>query len=147
MLASYARLYYQLLRDPGTLPLGEMRLENDEKMRKEKNKQKSHWMHQWKNAPKADAEKATQSDVDVERASPVIPSDSPKQSNFGLEDFCTKDVFVCREADGWPFWCDTCTQFKADRAHHCRELGRCVRKMDHFCPWYEQTVPSYQNIR
>ena len=25
--------------------------------------------------------------------------------------------------------------FKPDRSHHCREVNRCVQKMDHFCPW------------
>lgn len=53
----------------------------------------------------------------------------------GLESFYTKDVFVCQE-DGRPPYCSKCCQFKIDRAHHCREVDRCVRKMDHFCPWY-----------
>lgn len=52
----------------------------------------------------------------------------------GLEQFCSRDVFVC-EADGKPIFCSTCLNWKPDRAHHCREVGRCVRKMDHFCPW------------
>ncbi|KAI9795349.1 MAG: palmitoyltransferase pfa5 [Candelina submexicana] len=52
----------------------------------------------------------------------------------GLENFYTKDVFVCQN-DGRPIWCSTCLNWKPDRAHHCREVERCVRKMDHFCPW------------
>lgn len=52
----------------------------------------------------------------------------------GLENFYTKDVFVC-EGDGRPIWCSTCLNWKGDRTHHCREVQRCVRKMDHFCPW------------
>ncbi|KAF4119860.1 palmitoyltransferase [Geosmithia morbida] len=52
----------------------------------------------------------------------------------GLEAFYTKDVFVC-EADGRPRWCALCWNWKPDRAHHSSQLGRCVRKMDHFCPW------------
>lgn len=52
----------------------------------------------------------------------------------GLHDFYKRDVFTC-ESDGRPIWCSTCLNWKLDRAHHCREVGRCVRKMDHFCPW------------
>ena len=53
----------------------------------------------------------------------------------GLEDFYGKDAFVC-QGDGRPIWCSTCENWKPDRSHHCREIERCVRKMDHFCPWY-----------
>ncbi len=51
-----------------------------------------------------------------------------------LRDFYTRDVFTC-EGDGRPIWCSTCLNWKPDRTHHCREAGRCVKKMDHFCPW------------
>ncbi|KAL8693760.1 MAG: hypothetical protein Q9218_001456 [Villophora microphyllina] len=51
-----------------------------------------------------------------------------------LQEFYMRDVFSC-ESDGRPIWCSTCLNWKPDRAHHCREVGRCVRKMDHFCPW------------
>lgn len=52
----------------------------------------------------------------------------------GLEEFWAKDTFVC-DAEGRPKFCSTCLNFKTDRAHHCKEVGRCVRKMDHYCPW------------
>ena len=52
----------------------------------------------------------------------------------GLQHFYMKNVFIC-EGDGRPRWCSTCMNWKPDRAHHCREVQRCVRKMDHFCPW------------
>lgn len=48
--------------------------------------------------------------------------------------FDTYDAFVC-DYQGTPLWCDKCSNWKPDRAHHCKELGRCVRKMDHYCPW------------
>ncbi|KAK8231323.1 DHHC palmitoyltransferase-domain-containing protein, partial [Phyllosticta paracitricarpa] len=44
------------------------------------------------------------------------------------------DMFIVA-ADGLPRWCKTCETFKPDRTHHCSDLGRCVRRMDHFCPW------------
>ena len=51
-----------------------------------------------------------------------------------VEDFWLKDVFICNY-DGRPPYCSTCMNFKPDRTHHCSEVDRCVRKMDHFCPW------------
>ncbi|KAF1941390.1 zf-DHHC-domain-containing protein [Clathrospora elynae] len=44
------------------------------------------------------------------------------------------DAYTC-DYQGTPLWCDKCHNWKPDRTHHCKELGRCVRKMDHYCPW------------
>ncbi|KAF2251386.1 zf-DHHC-domain-containing protein [Trematosphaeria pertusa] len=44
------------------------------------------------------------------------------------------DAFIA-DYDGDPLWCNKCHNFKPDRTHHCRELNRCVRRMDHYCPW------------
>ena len=52
----------------------------------------------------------------------------------GMAQFWTKDVFTCTES-GQPRWCSTCSNWKPDRSHHSKELGRCIRKMDHYCPW------------
>lgn len=56
------------------------------------------------------------------------------EASRDLQEHYTKEVFVC-EGDGRPTWCSSCMNWKPDRAHHCREVDRCVRKMDHFCPW------------
>ncbi|KAI0203293.1 DHHC palmitoyltransferase-domain-containing protein [Astrocystis sublimbata] len=52
----------------------------------------------------------------------------------GLEAFYSRDVFVC-ETDGRPKWCSECCNWKQDRVHHSREVGRCIHRMDHYCPW------------
>lgn len=52
----------------------------------------------------------------------------------GLENFYTRDIFEC-EVDGLPRYCSICKTWKPDRTHHSREVGRCIFKMDHFCPW------------
>lgn len=52
----------------------------------------------------------------------------------GQEEFWMKDIYVCQD-DGRPAYCSTCCQFKTDRSHHNRDADRCVRKLDHFCPW------------
>ena len=59
---------------------------------------------------------------------------NPVTELSGPEEFYEKDIFEC-SGDGMPRWCSTCMIWKPDRAHHCREVGRCVRKMDHYCPW------------
>jgi palmitoyltransferase len=52
----------------------------------------------------------------------------------GLEEYTSRQVFVC-SYDGLPLWCNVCQNWKPDRAHHCSELNRCIRRLDHFCPW------------
>jgi len=36
--------------------------------------------------------------------------------------------------------CKHCKRPKPDRTHHCRVTGQCVLRMDHFCPWVNNTV-------
>ena len=48
--------------------------------------------------------------------------------------FWMREVFVC-DPSGWPIWCAYCKNWKPDRTHHNRDTGRCILKMDHFCPW------------
>jgi len=52
----------------------------------------------------------------------------------GIEYFYSKDIFVCDDV-GLPIFCEKCLNWKPDRTHHCSEVNRCVRRMDHFCPW------------
>jgi len=52
----------------------------------------------------------------------------------GIEQFLRKDVFIC-DPQGLPLFCNMCNTWKPDRTHHCSEVQRCVRRMDHFCPW------------
>lgn len=72
-----------------------------------------------------------QDDIEAQRYSGGRDNDP---NSPGLERFYSKDVFVC-ENDGMPRWCSSCRIWKPDRAHHSSEINRCVRKMDHYCPW------------
>ncbi|XP_006899915.1 PREDICTED: palmitoyltransferase ZDHHC3-like [Elephantulus edwardii] len=36
--------------------------------------------------------------------------------------------------------CPKCCSIKPDRAHHCSVGTRCIRKMDHHCPWVNNCV-------
>ena len=137
MVVTYLHLYYHVLWRPGYLPVGDQKLRDEQNDDDEKRPEKSRRRRHRKKARKADPEKTVQSDTDVERGAGGVVS----QSDLQLESFYTQDVFVCQQ-DGRPLWCSTCDQYKTDRAHHCRELGRCVRKMDHFCPWYVLEILS-----
>nr|CAH8870722.1 unnamed protein product [Trichobilharzia regenti] len=39
-----------------------------------------------------------------------------------------------------PVRCTKCLSIKPLRAHHCRICQRCIRKMDHHCPWVNNCV-------
>lgn len=39
--------------------------------------------------------------------------------------------------------CQTCKLVKPPRTHHCSISGKCVLKMDHFCPWINGAVGYY----
>lgn len=137
VLTTYIRLLYTVIWNTGFLPRGaqwaQQREEAEEssggrrKHRKEKGREKRHEHAQEKaEHPRRDVE----SGLDYNAPGKAYPFDAS-----GLESFYSKDVFVCME-DGRPPYCSKCCQYKTDRAHHCREVDRCVRKMDHFCPWY-----------
>jgi len=36
--------------------------------------------------------------------------------------------------------CTRCESYRPPRAHHCRICKRCIRKMDHHCPWINNCV-------
>ncbi|KAJ4299803.1 palmitoyltransferase pfa5 [Kalmusia sp. IMI 367209] len=66
----------------------------------------------------------------------VVPLGNPESEKLDVswKSIEKYDAFVS-DYDGNPQWCDKCHNWKPDRAHHCRELNRCVRRMDHYCPW------------
>ncbi|KAI0476423.1 palmitoyltransferase PFA5 [Xylariaceae sp. FL0804] len=113
MVAAYFRTLHTTFFDPGLVPLGPLAVErrNDQTGRQ--------------------TEKHRTGDLEGRgyNAGPDMNPDSP-----GLELFYTKNVFVC-ESDGRPRWCSHCCNWKPDRAHHSSEIGRCVIRMDHYCPW------------
>ncbi|KAG9234111.1 DHHC palmitoyltransferase-domain-containing protein [Amylocarpus encephaloides] len=114
MMTSYARLYYTTVVDPPYISLGPAAIRERAYM-KEKAKIRS----------EEDGVGAGEYDLTEGKDDP----DSP-----GLELFYTKDVFVS-DIDGKPKWCSHCANWKPDRAHHDSSSGRCIAKMDHFCPW------------
>jgi len=41
--------------------------------------------------------------------------------------------------DDWTI-CTRCEMYRPPRAHHCRICQRCIRRMDHHCPWINNCV-------
>jgi hypothetical protein len=39
--------------------------------------------------------------------------------------------------------CARCEMYRPPRAHHCRICKRCIRKMDHHCPWINNCVGEW----
>jgi palmitoyltransferase len=111
MIISLMRLLYVTTFHPPYIPLGPAAIEAREAKRKISSEEDSVGMGAY----------ATEKG----REDP----DSP-----GLELFYTKDVFIT-ETDGRPIWCSHCANWKPDRTHHDSTSGRCIAKMDHFCPW------------
>ncbi|KAI0843854.1 palmitoyltransferase PFA5 [Daldinia vernicosa] len=113
MVGTYLRTILTVLLDPGVVPLGPGVIERKKAAR--------------------DRRRRRRQEPDLESlpyyAGPDLNPDSP-----GLEEFYTKDVFIC-ENDGRPKWCSECSTWKADRVHHSSEIDRCVYRMDHYCPW------------
>jgi palmitoyltransferase len=145
VLISYFRIIYIIVADPGYVPRGELWYQQHRRSRHEAVARRRKRSKPSLGSPEKKADRSwLDTDAELGRGGGGFGQSynltvSPDQRDIsapspGLEQFYTKDVFVCRE-DGYPIWCSICQNWKPDRTHHCREVGRCVRKMDHFCPW------------
>ncbi|KAK0723720.1 DHHC palmitoyltransferase-domain-containing protein [Apiosordaria backusii] len=115
MLLSYFRVFLEIQQNPGVTPLGERAVQQREQEKERKR-----------------LGRKGGSDLEAGERYEACADNNPDSP--GLERFYSKDVFVCN-TDGRPRWCSSCCTWKVDRAHHCSELERCVKKMDHYCPW------------
>ena len=63
----------------------------------------------------------------------------PLTQLFTIEQKGSSDVKTVR-------FCKHCKTFKPDRTHHDSKLGKCVLKMDHYCPWLHNTL-GHNNLK
>ncbi|KAL6238069.1 DHHC palmitoyltransferase-domain-containing protein [Aspergillus navahoensis] len=133
VVITYLRLLYTVVWNPDLIPrspAADQRSTPAKQSRDRSRRRKGHGRresnpNEVSDKPAGDVERA----LDYNARPMVLP-----WNTAGLEYFYRKDVFVC-QPDGRPIYCSKCCHYKPDRTHHCREMDRCVRKMDHFCPW------------
>jgi palmitoyltransferase len=133
LLVCYGRLIQNIVSNPGYTPRGAAwhARKAEENTKGKEGKRRGHKSRRSQSA----SEKGIGSRSSAESLAADVPA--PETDDYGhprIEDFWHKDVFVCN-FDGRPPFCSTCLNWKSDRTHHCSEVNRCVRKMDHFCPW------------
>lgn len=124
MAVSYLRLLYVVNTDPGLVPSPEFEDARSRKLRSGSTEKSTAAANGTQRTPTEEIGYLDRGSVSSGRTGPPA----------GLEAFYKRDVFEC-EVDGMPRWCSTCKTWKPDRTHHSREVGRCIWKMDHFCPW------------
>lgn len=132
---SYFRLLWTVFTNPGYVPRGPQWYARHQSPVKRKRRSTQHQSNAYADPTSSVDPRIDDNPIDhvnsghVASSSPTGDEPAP-----GLQRFFGRDVFVC-QGDGRPIWCSSCLNWKPDRAHHCREVDRCVRKMDHFCPW------------
>lgn len=62
-----------------------------------------------------------------------------KKSNFLSWSFLYKSLILGLDREDWTV-CTRCETYRPPRAHHCRICKRCIRRMDHHCPWINNCV-------
>ncbi|KAG7665701.1 PFA3 [[Candida] subhashii] len=59
--------------------------------------------------------------------------------------YMTIHSLKCSGSQGYRY-CNKCSVWKPDRSHHCSSSGKCILKMDHYCPWFSTCI-GYFNYK
>jgi len=68
----------------------------------------------------------------------------PKKS-IDFSDVTTNEINnnnIKQNGEGWTV-CNRCDTYRPARSHHCRICKRCVRRLDHHCPWINNCVGEF----
>ncbi|KAK6459716.1 DHHC palmitoyltransferase-domain-containing protein [Scheffersomyces xylosifermentans] len=66
-------------------------------------------------------------------AEPVAPQSEPESPPTEYLQMHTMKASAYR-------YCNKCSVWKPDRAHHCSSSGKCILRMDHYCPWFSTCI-------
>lgn len=132
LLTCLGRLIQTILTNPGLVPRGEQYYLEKERTKSKSSDQTER--HEYNKESRLSDSSHDHPGYTPRHLRRSRQRDAKSNHHIQAENFWQKDVFVCGW-DGRPPFCSTCYNYKPDRAHHCSELGRCVIKMDHFCPW------------
>jgi palmitoyltransferase len=132
-MTTYLRLCHKVIFNPDFTPRGEA-CEGPDQDRAGGSRGKARGIRTASSGDDSREKNDLNSPTDVEGARDQTGGKAYPLDPAGLESFYMKDVFVCQQ-DGRPPYCSKCCQFKTDRAHHNSDMDRCVRRLDHFCPW------------
>ncbi|KAL5280798.1 hypothetical protein ACFFRR_004669 [Megaselia abdita] len=62
------------------------------------------------------------------------------QSRLDFSDMhANSQFFRAGDDDDWTV-CTRCENYRPPRAHHCKICKRCIKRMDHHCPWINNCV-------
>ncbi|OLP77789.1 Glyceraldehyde-3-phosphate dehydrogenase [Symbiodinium microadriaticum] len=88
-------------------------------------------------SPQAQLERATATLHEQERAT----GDSLRRARVEhlLAEGCGEYLRLVENGD-FKQVCVFCRIVRSMRSHHCKEQGRCVERMDHYCPWIDNSV-------
>jgi hypothetical protein len=57
----------------------------------------------------------------------------------GSKQLMANEIMAC-ESTGAPKYCETCQIHRPMRTSHCQETGRCILKLDHYCPLLSSAI-------
>ncbi|XP_022092944.1 palmitoyltransferase ZDHHC3-like [Acanthaster planci] len=72
----------------------------------------------------------------------IVPLPSINLDFSGMKAGQVPKKLVTKDGISWSI-CQKCEAYRPPRAHHCRICRRCIRKMDHHCPWINNCVGEF----
>ncbi|CAF3437963.1 unnamed protein product [Rotaria socialis] len=71
-----------------------------------------------------------------------VPLPKRKLDFSDLKTNSTTNPLLKVNEEGWTV-CNRCDTYRPARSHHCRICKRCVRRLDHHCPWINNCVGEF----